>query len=182
MKIIQFIETVGVASIKQIRRIFFKSKQGDEIARRRMKEIIKHSNIKRTRSSFTNEYIYYVKNFKYLNHALAVTDFYIKLIEYGGEIRIFNREFKIGNFRADAFIRYHLDRKAYLFFLEVHFSNKFNLKKYMDIYESGEWAILGTFPRLVIYTDKNNIKIDDTKVPFKVFVLHTDTDISKIFL
>ncbi|WP_231293878.1 MULTISPECIES: replication-relaxation family protein [Thermoanaerobacterium] len=177
-KIIQFIETVGVASIKQIQKVFFKSKQGAEISRRRMNEIIKYSKVKRSRNSFANEYVYYINSYKYLNHALAVTDFYIKLLEYGGEIKIFNREFKINNSRSDAFIRYHLKDKAYLFFLEVHFSNAFNMQKYIDIYNSREWVILGTFPRLVIYTDKD-IKIGE--VPFKVFIIKKDENIDSIF-
>lgn len=114
-----------------------KAKQREVIAKRRLRKIYQAGEVKRTREHVGAPYVYYVeKKLKNWDHRLKITDFYIKHEPY---IVNWNLEAIIGNLRADCLMDIEIYSKRYLIALEVELTGTANIKKYEDLYLSGEW-------------------------------------------
>ena len=162
LEVVEFIKRFGVADTHQIARVFFPSKQGETIARRRLNEILesKETRIQRTEDVYTGRYIYFTRKSQ-LYHKKLVTEFYIFLREGPGKILEFEPEYTIENVRCDAFIAYQMEQ-IHLFFLEVQISNSLlDIGKYEKLkmaYEEGR-VNLPTFP-IVVVISRRKLKID----------------------
>lgn len=171
-QIIRFIEDFGAITRKQVERLFFSDvKYSTSLANKRLLEIIKEPHIVRSREPHTNQYIYHLKGVKQLEHRILRSEFYLRLITFGGQIKTFISEYRASNLRADAFCIYEKDGYRYYFCLEVQTDNKLDLGKYIGLYESDDWPFK-IFPRVVVISDR---KIE-AETDFLVFVIGKDFD------
>jgi hypothetical protein len=169
-QIIRFIEDFGAITRKQVERLFFSDvKYSTSLANKRLLEIIKEPHIVRSREPYTNQYIYHLKGVKQLEHRILRSEFYLRLITFGGQIKTFVSEYRASNLRADAFCIYEKDGYRYYFCLEVQTDNKLDLGKYIGLYESDDWPFK-IFPRVVVISDR---KIE-AETDFLVFVIGKD--------
>lgn len=153
LRIIEFIERFGAANTKQITQLFFQGlNQPEVVARRRLVQIVRDSNVKRTMDPVTGQYIYFTKKAQ-LQHKLVRTEFYCRLQEKGRVLK-FEPEYTIDNVRADAFAAYEYKGKGYLMFVEVQLCNSpVDIAKYERLYYSRNWK-WPAFPRIVAISDK----------------------------
>lgn len=168
LRIIEFIERFGAANTKQITQLFFQGlNQPDVVARRRLVQIVRDSNIKRTMDPVTGQYIYYLGKKAQLQHKLVRTEFYCRLQEKGRVLK-FEPEYTLGDVRADAFIAYEYHGKGYLLFLEVQICNSpVDIAKYERLYYRRTWT-WPVFPRIVVASDKkvvNNSRLTVKVIP-----------------
>ncbi|SHH05616.1 replication-relaxation family protein [Tepidibacter thalassicus] len=168
LKVINFIEKVGVATTNQIYQMFF-SNRTDRVCYRRLNRLVQEKKLKRFRENQISEYKYYIKK-KPVNirHGVLRTEFYVQLSKLFN-IKHFKKEFEINNIRSDALfgIENKKTQKKFLLFLEVEISNN-NLKKKLKKYEGLKISKkykgkLPVFPILIILSNKQKI---DTKLNY----------------
>jgi len=125
------------------------AKQRETIAKRRLKKIYQAGEVKRTREHVGAPYVYYVENkLKNWDHSLRITDFYIKHEPY---IVNWHLEAIIGNLRADCLLDIEIHSRRYLIALEAELRGVADVKKYEDLYLSGEWQkYIPVFPIVCI--------------------------------
>lgn len=151
--VLEFLENYKVANTTILQYFFFPSLS---TCQKRLLKLVQSKQLKRARDSINNEYIYYIKKPKQLNHSLKVTQLYMELSKKY-EIVHFKTEVNIGNIRPDAIFGYKENNKAKIGMLEVELSNKeFNLKKYEHYIKSGAAKENGiaTF-NIFLWTKKN---------------------------
>ena len=173
--IIDFIAEFKVASFSTLRSIFFHN-VSTSYAYRMMAKLVEYGEIERGRTHLVNEHVYWLRGRKprQLRHSLLVSEFYRRLHE---QVRIakFEIEYTVFNkLRPDAFLAYtRADGKSYIAFVEVEISgNKFNLQKYEDLFNSGEWRNhYPVFPLLIVISNKtiksyNKLKVIQVREDF----------------
>lgn len=134
-EILEFLENYKVANTTILQYFFFPSLSA---CQKRLLKLVQSKQLKRARDSINNEYIYYIKKPKQLNHSLKITELYMELSKKY-EIIHFKTEVGIGSIRPDAIFGYKENNKAKIGMLEVELSNKdFNIKKYEYFVKSGE--------------------------------------------
>lgn len=150
-RIVQYIELVKCANSKHIQTIFNISRN---VANRRLLELSDRlKKIKKKQNEYGLDLIYYPLNEKPTRHKLLVSEFYSRLINYGGKIIKFETEKLIKNVRSDAYCVYWLNGLYYYFCLEVQISHvKVDIEKYERLSEKVEFM-----PRIVVISDQ---KID----------------------
>lgn len=164
--IVNFVMEHGCITVKQAYKIFYSyAKQGELIAWRRLRELVKNKELLYTKDLITQQHIYYYKK-KPSIHTIKCIDFYAELIYQGAEIITFKREVKLYKCQPDAIIAYKYNNKSRMIFLEIDLYNKTNPRKYLELYEKGEFQQkYGMFPLITIVA-KN--KREHTNTPFKV--------------
>jgi len=168
MQVIDFVERFGAANTKQITQLFFAGlNQPDIVARRRLVQIARDSDIKREKDPLTGQYIYFTKKAQ-LQHKLLRTEFYCRLLRGPGKLMQFEPEYTFEKVRADAFVSYEYMRRVYLMFVEVQLCNSpVDIAKYERLYYSRNWK-WPAFPRIVVITDKkvvNNSRLTVRVLP-----------------
>lgn len=168
MQVIDLVERLGAVNTKQITQLFFAGlNQPDIVARRRLAQIAKDSEIKREKDPLTGQYVYFTKKAQ-LQHKLLRTEFYCRLLKGSGKLMQFEPEYTVDNVRADAFAAYEYRGKGYLMFVEVQLCNvPVDIAKYERLYYSRNWT-WPAFPRIVVITDKkvvNNSRLTVRVIP-----------------
>lgn len=154
LAITEFVRKMKVVSFSTLRQIFF-SNVSLTIAYRVLGRLTEYGELEREKHYFVNEHIFWIpkRKPKQLKHALLLSEFYRRL-SVEAEIVKFDVEYTtFRGLRPDAFIAYkRKDGKNFIAFVEVELSNnKFNLQKYVDLFESGEWQkVLPVFPLLIV--------------------------------
>lgn len=169
-KVLDFVEEFKAVKTSTIQELFYPSLQ---VAQRRLRDIIKNSDLKRERYTIDSEYVYYFKKSTQQRHDLILTDFYRELHKRSDIIR-FDKEFtKIQRIRPDAFVVYKHQGKNYIAFIEIEISNKgLDTEKYKRMYlEKSYKNILPNFPQIIAVTNRNFQKQE-----FKIHKLSTNLD------
>ena len=133
-RVIHFVRKVGAANTHQLTDIFFH--QNPTICWRRMREIIRHKKLQRTRAHLNAPYIYY-KNKGHLEHKLLIAEFYRHLKLQQGEYWIiyFEPGCEREGLIADAYFKIYHKKQELPYFLEIERGTKrFNSEKYETYY------------------------------------------------
>lgn len=133
-RVIHFVRKVGAANTHQLTDIFFH--QNPTICWRRMREIIRHKKLQRTRAHLNAPYIYY-KNKGHLEHKLLIAEFYRHLKLQQGEYWIiyFEPGCEREGLIADAYFKIYHKKQELPYFLEIERGTKrFNSEKYEAYY------------------------------------------------
>lgn len=154
--ILRFMESVGLGlTIQQAALMFFPRKFAYDYARQRMKKLWEMGAVKKYKSDYSEELVYYL-NKKPSYHDNAVLNVYAAFTDAGYAITDFKHEFQIidGKYRADGFIQAENDKEIRMVLIEVDRYSPTNIKKYEEVYESGELQErYGVFPMLIILSD-----------------------------
>lgn len=130
-EIIGFVRELKLASTDTIAQSFFPTLNS---CRKRLKIIVDHGYLKRSRDIVSAQYVYYTSKPKQFRHSLLVSDFYRELSKIA-TIRRFKAEPEYDDIRPDAIIGYEINGVKYLALLEVEISNKgLDLYKYNKLY------------------------------------------------
>lgn len=169
LQIIDFVTEFKIACTSTIAEVFFPSHIS---CYRRLQEIIKYGELKRTRDSLNNEYLYFKKRPKQLRHSLLVSDFYRELHKKS-EIIEFKIEPTLGDIRPDALFGYKVNGKNYLGLLEVEISNKgFNHNKYSRFFMSENYKnFFPVMPTVFVVGDR--IKLPEQRL-IQYRIINTD--------
>lgn len=164
--LVKFAMDNGCITVKQACKIFFShAKQGELIARRRLKKLADSKELLVLEDWKTNQKIYYLKK-KPSMHTLKCIDFYSELIFQGAEVLQFKRELKLCKCTTDAFIAFKIGGKGKMILLEVDLYNRTNPMKYKALYDSQEFQKkYGIFPLITIVSKNKNDKVN---TPYKV--------------
>jgi hypothetical protein len=168
-KIIKFMEDKDLGlTINQAALMFYPRKFAYDYARLKLKKMWKMDCIKKYTSNYSNELIYYFDK-KPSFHNNAVLNIYANFIGVGYKITEFRPPECIwmeGKYKSDGFIVAENDKEIRIAIIEVDHSNVTNMKKYEDLFESGELQRkYGVFPMVIILSDvERNYKSDNFTV------------------
>ena len=179
-KIIELIDTLGVATREQVQKVLFKNTHMN-VPMRRLSHLAENKLIKRDFyqvDAHKNAYVYYLGKKpakRNIQHELLVSEFITSVMAMCEVLEV-ETHYAIGNIIADAYMKYKdSEGRIKHLFLEVQLSNKVNdcVEKYKDIKNlildnKPDWQ---TIPRLIVITDLphqedqlKNIKVKyDTK-------------------
>lgn len=170
-KVLDFLDKFKVATTDTIHEFFYPSLR---VAQNRLKLLTDNKLLKRERDHFTRQYIYYVRKPKQLRHSLLLTDFYREMHKLA-KIELFEKEFEIGNIRADGLIAYKYKNKGYIAFVEVQIANtSLDVEKYEKLYRNKKYKkYFPVFPLVYAITDR---KIPDTEIE----IIRVNEDMSNL--
>ena len=147
LRCVSFIEQFGVAKTSALCQLFYGGSQ--RVAQRRLAAIVARRAVKLARYDARAEYIYYAKTPAHLAHSCALTDFLANLSKTV-EILDWEPEFRCGNVRADARVRYR-SREVHDALVEVQLTGTPDLQKYCRLKRSAEWSkAFDRFPKLLV--------------------------------
>lgn len=154
--IIKFMEDIGLGlTINQAAMMFFPRNFAYDYARQRLRKLWEMGALKRYKSNYSEEFIYYLDK-KPSFHDNAVLNVYSNFINRGYKIIDFKHEMHLldGKYRADGIIKAENENEIRTVLIEVDRYSPTNIKKYDEVFESGELQRqYGVFPLLLILTD-----------------------------
>ena len=129
-KIIEFIKEFKIVSSSTIARLYFPSLA---TAERRLKKLVDHRKLFRTRDNIISEYIYYIKKPTNLKHCILIADVYsklatnknIQLIKYKREYEI---KFRGKTLRTDLMAVIKSDNKLIPVLIEIDLTKSYSNK------------------------------------------------------
>jgi hypothetical protein len=155
-QIIKFMEDMRLGlTITQAAHLFYSDRFGYDYARIKLKRMWEKGYIKKYTNDYSDELIYYLDK-KPSFHDNAVLNVYSNFINRGYKINEFRHEIQLmeGKYRADAIINADNDNEIRTVLIEVDRYSPTNIKKYDEVYESGELQRqYGVFPMILILTD-----------------------------
>lgn len=189
--IINFIETIGFASIKNIADMFFTDcRYSYDLSRKRLKKIYECGRyIKKFNNLETNEIVYIPINSKIKNvsvHSMRVLEYVCKLKGLGCEISEVEFEPVFGSVKPDAYIRFKFNGYIYFELLEIQLRHDFvNIDKFKkeDTIESVLNRTNDVYPKIIIVqnTKKDYNKNNDSD--FEIVQLDLSmNDIAKVLM
>lgn len=169
LKIVEFLDTVGVADTSTINKMFFNNSV--KACKNRMKPLYDFKLVKRLDRIYINqEYIYYTKKKpKQLEHKLLFSRFVAELKHNGAEIIKIKCPLKISDVIADGFIVYKVNGTTRMALVEVENQKSFksNMSKYKNLYRSMVWKeYFNVFPNIIVVSNEREIKIDGLNLIF----------------
>jgi DNA-binding Lrp family transcriptional regulator len=154
--IIKFMEDIGLGlTINQAAMMFFPRNFAYDYARQRLRKLWEMGVLKRYKSNYSEEYIYYLDK-KPSYHDNAVLNVYANFVSRGYKINEFKRELQLaeGKYRADGLIRAENENEIRITLVEVDRYSATDIKKYEEVYESRELQRqYCVFPLVLILTD-----------------------------
>jgi DNA-binding Lrp family transcriptional regulator len=154
--IIKFMEDIGLGlTINQAAMMFFPRNFAYDYARQRLRKLWEMGVLKRYKSNYSEEYIYYLDR-KPSFHDNAVLNVYASFINHGYKISSFKRELQLmkGKYRADGIIIAENENEIRIVLVEIDRYSSTDIKKYEEVYESREFQRqYGVFPLILILTD-----------------------------
>lgn len=189
--IINFIDSIGFSSIKNISDMFFtNSRYGYDLARKRLKKIEETKQyVKSFRNEDTNEIVYIPSNSRLKNvsvHNIKVLEYICKLKCLGCNMKTTEIEPIFNSIKPDAFISFEFDGYLYHQILEVQIRHNYiDLKRFKE--NDTINAILdktkNVIPRIVIVqnTSKDYAKDNDTQFRITQLSMKMD-DIAKVLV
>lgn len=158
-EILKFVENLGGITIYQAALMYWKGHFAQDQARKRLKKLYEQEFLKRYRNNRTKEYVYCFENTKQLTpHDIFILDFYANLKHIGAEIL----EYKKGHIYhiegekriiPDAFFKFKLDNDIFGVLLEVDFTHRTNLQKYVPYFNGYFKKLYGGNPLVCIITE-----------------------------
>jgi hypothetical protein len=168
-------------TINQAALMFFPEKFAYDYARSRLRKLWERGIFKKYTNDYTEEIIYYLDN-KPSYHDNAVLNVYANLVRCGYRINYFKHEQQWlgGKYRSDAFIIAENDTEYKYIMVEVDKSTPTNIKKYDELYNTGELQkAYKTFPLLLILSDVER-KYDATEYPVVCTDIHCTNFMQKV--
>jgi hypothetical protein len=155
-QIVKFMEDMDLGlTINQAALMFYPRKFAYDYARLKLKRMWEQGYIKRYTNDHSGEIIYYFDK-KPSFHNNSVLNVYANFINAGYQIREFKKECEWldGKYRSDGFIAVENNKEIRLAAIEVDHANVTNMRKYDEIYWSGELQRkYGDFPMVIILSD-----------------------------
>lgn len=153
-QIIEFLNLYKCATTSTISKLFFNNSLRP--CNRRLKHLREHGFIKSSQEYVSIEKIHYInKKPTQLKHCCLVSELIAQIHKIGATILKSRLEFKVGNVRCDLFIALNYNNKNHIFFVEVCNTKKFDLKKYIKLYDSMSWKeYFPIFPQLLVISNK----------------------------
>lgn len=191
MQIIKHVEQYGFITIQQTVDMFFNSKSGYDIARRRLNKLIQTNYLKATRNIDTNEKIFYIDNYKAISlHRMLLMNYYAKLISAGVEMQTFEkeREWNGGKIRTDGFCIFKYGEYTFYQFIEIICShNDSNLIKYDKLFETEEVQHKfnlsnDNFPTLIVVDNVKHKKPIELKNARVIALDFTLKNVAQVFI
>lgn len=164
--ILSFVDEYGGITIEIAKNLFYNTIYGYDSSRRALNSLTKGSYLKVTKDFITDKNLYYSHK-PISSHKLTLLRFYSYIIALGGEILLFQREFKISNFISDGLIIYKYNDEIKIILVEIDINNKTKLDKYKAIYESDYFQDkFNCFPRVFIIDKDNRKQLHDDNIVF----------------
>lgn len=153
-KIIKFLDDYKLATTSTISTIFFNG--SIRPTTRRLKLLREHGFIKSYQEFVSLEQVHYtIRKPCQIKHTVIMTNFIAKLYENNIEILKLRKEFKIGTIRSDLLLVCKINKKTYIYFIEVCNTKAFDDKKYIKLKESNLWKeFFPVFPYIITISDK----------------------------
>ena len=163
-KIIEFIKDFKIVSSSTIARLYFPSLA---TAERRLKKLVDHKKLFRTRDDVISEYIYYIKKPTNLKHCILIADVYsklatnknIQLIKYKREYEI---KFRAKTFRTDLMAVIKSNNKLIPILIEIDLTKSYK-DKYTEYINSKHYQQkFPMIPKIIVIsnrTPKSSINI-----------------------
>lgn len=155
-KIIKFMENTSLGlTINQAALMYWPKKFGYDYARLRLRKLWERGVLKRYTNDYSDELIYYFEK-KPSFHKNAILNVYANFVSAGYNITHFKSEqpWMNGKYISDGFLIAENDKEIRIAIIEVDHSNITNMKKYEDLFESGELQDqYKIFPMVIILTD-----------------------------
>ena len=169
LKIVEFLDIVGVADTSTINKMFFNNSV--KACKNSMKPLYDFKLVKRLDRIYINqEYIYYTKKKpKQLEHKLLFSRFVAELKHNGAEIIKIKCPLKISDVITDGFIVYKVNGTTRMALVEVENQKSFksNMSKYKNLYRSMVWKeYFNVFPNIIVVSNEREIKIDGLNLIF----------------
>lgn len=189
--IINFVNSIGFASIKNISDMFFTDcRYGYDLARKRLKKIYDCGRyIKKFINVETNEIVYIPIDSKVKNvsvHSMRVLEYVCKLKGLGCDITEVEFEPVFGGIKPDAYISFKFNGYIYFELLEIQLRHDYvNISKFKK--EDTINAILDrtndVYPKLVIVQDTKKDYNKDNDSDFEIVQLDLSmNDIAKVLM
>lgn len=164
-KIIEFIKEFKIVSSSTIARLYFPSLA---TAERRLKKLVDHKKLFRTRDDVISEYIYYIKKPTNLKHCILIADVYsklatnknIQLIKYKREYEI---KFRAKTFRTDLMAVIKSNNKLIPILIEIDLTKSYK-DKYTEYINSKHYQ--QKFPMIPVIVVISN-RTPKTRIPVK---------------
>lgn len=156
-KIIKFLDEYKLATSSTIANIFFNG--SIRPTTRRLKLLREHGFIKSYQEFISLEQVHYInRKPSQIKHTVIATNFISKLYENNIEILKLKKEFKIGTIRSDLLLVCRINKKTYIYFIEVCNTKPFDEKKYIKLKDSNLWKeYFPVFPSIIVISEKENI-------------------------
>lgn len=163
-KIIEFIKEFKIVSSSTIARLYFPSLA---TAERRLKKLVDHRKLFRTRDNIISEYIYYIKKPTNLKHCILIAEVYsklatnkdIQLIKYKREYEI---KFRAKTFRTDLMAVIKSNNKLIPILIEIDLTKSYK-DKYTEYINSKHYQQkFPMIPKIIVIsnrTPKSSINI-----------------------
>jgi DNA-binding Lrp family transcriptional regulator len=157
-KIIKFMEDKELGlTINQAALMFFPKNFAYDYARQRLRKLWERGVLKRYKSNYSDEYIYFLPEKKPSYHDNAVLNVYSNFVNRSYKITEFKPpEFAWmdGKYKSDAFIKAETEEEIRIIIVEVDLNTTTNIQKYEEWFETKELQRkYGDFPLLLILTD-----------------------------
>ena len=156
MSIISFIKEFKAVSTSTLARLYFPSQA---TAERRLRKLVDHKKLYRTRDNILSEYIYYIKKPTNIKHCLKVAEVYsliktndsIQIIKYKREYTV---KYKSKALIADIMFVIRKDNKLIPILVEVDLSKAYN-NKYTDYITTGYYKqLFPVVPKIIIISNR----------------------------
>jgi len=188
-EIINFIHTIGYASITHIAGMFFlDGKYGYDSARKRLKLIKENSQYLRSARNFdTNELIYYPFDSKLKNiskHKIITLDYLCGLKKLGCDIQKIEIEKNFNNIIPDIFISFIFEDYKYYQLVEVQIRHDYvDINRFNDVMSTIYKQTNDTIPSIVIIQNTKKDYSLENETPMTVFQIDTKLkNIAKVLI
>ncbi|WP_252225350.1 MULTISPECIES: hypothetical protein [unclassified Clostridium] len=188
-EIINFIDKIGFATIKNITDMYFtNNRYGYDSARKRLKKISEMGEyIKYFKNSETNELVYipYESKLKRVSiHNIKVLEYLCDLKVLGCDIKEIELEPVFDSIKPDAYVCFEFNNFLYCQLVEVQIRHDYvDLKRFKkpEVIKSIYEKMKDVSPRIIIIQDTNKDYEKDNDTEFKIIQLYTDLrDVAKV--
>ncbi|MBZ9693394.1 hypothetical protein [Clostridium sp. M14] len=188
-EIINFIDKIGFATIKNITDMYFtNNRYGYDSARKRLKKISEMGEyIKYFKNSETNELVYipYESKLKRVSiHNIKVLEYLCDLKVLGCDIKEIELEPVFDSIKPDVYVCFEFNKFLYSQLVEVQIRHDYvDLKRFKkpEVIKSIYEKMKDVSPRIIIIQDTNKDYEKDNDTEFKIIQLYTDLrDVAKV--
>ncbi len=158
MRAVEFVEQFGAASLSHIAAaVYGRGRASQDVARRRMRALVKDGAVKRYRPDQNAEYVYYTspRAPRREDHHLQLAALYTRLLALSGAIETWQREPLWGGLRPDAYCIYRGRKRVHVAVEIERGTNPFNQQKYEQFLANGQYKVLfPSFPWVLVVAAK----------------------------
>jgi hypothetical protein len=176
-----YLEKYHALTIKQAQRLFYKSEDGYNVARKRLRELEKRGLLNSYLNLTTSKKVYYMEDHKVSAHDLYIMDFYSMLVEHNCENIKFKKQprYLKGLIIPDGFFSFEYNDSLYFILLEVdltHITTMGKFQMYEKLFKEKELQnqCFNIFPLIVVMGFDGCMKYESHNFE----VIYSDFDLS----